>query len=641
MDYKDYNKARKEGLRAYTQAVQSNTDPYLPTLEDKVANLNQLERVELGVMTIPLEDAVGTVTQGRSYAFANNFMPILEPETEFASKWGSLYESVEEIGVTQAVQVLEYLGKYYMKEGNKRVSVMKSMDAEYIEADVTRVMPAKDGSPEIEAYYEYHEFSRKNGLYDILFTQPGQYRKLALLTGNRDRDVWTEDAVMDVRALFRKFRAAYGPVMKDRKAIPVGDAFMRLLVTFGYGELKDQTSDRILEKVRLMKDDFETRDGTANLVMEQKEAAAPNVIASLFRPQKIKAAFIYTRPTEDSAWNYWHDLGRIEAEQVLKDRVETTACILPSRTEFAEKVEDLIREGNNVIFATSPVMLNSCIKPTLEHPEVKILCNSMLAGFGHVTTYYLRFYEAKFLLGMAAGILAKNGKIGYIADFPIYGCCSAINAFALGARMVNPEARVYLEWSSVKLFNGLDPFTDPEITVICNRDITAPNHESSDYGLYVRENGVILNMAMLIPRWGGFYTNVIEHVLKGDFGVGEKGRTMNYWWGLSSNALDVLFAQRFDKNARRLVHTFKHAMRDGEFTPFEGELRDQRGNLRCEADRRLTPAEILCMDYLLDNVEGDFPEIGELVETARPLVKLQGLNGEMKPDVSSTNWIKS
>ena len=641
MDSRSYIKARKEGLRAYTQAVQENKDPYLPTLEDRVPNLNQLERVDLGVITIPLEDAVGTVSQGRSYAFANNYMPILEAETEFASKWCKLYESVEEIGVSQAVQVLEYLGKYYMKEGNKRVSVMKSMGADYIEAEVIRVMPVKDGTPEITAYYEYHVFSRKTGLYDILFTQPGYYRKLSMLTGNPDPDGWSEDAVLDVRALFRKFRTAFNTVMKDRDTIPVGDAFMRFLVTFGYGEVRNQISDRILGKVRLMKDDFEIRDGAVNLVMEQKEAAAPNVLASLFRPQKIRAAFIYTRPTEDSAWNYWHDLGRIEAEQRLKDKLETTACVLPSRTAFAENVEELIRDGYNVIFATSPVMLNSCIKPSLEHPEVKILCNSMLAGFSHVTTYYLRFYEAKFLLGMAAGILADNGKIGYIADFPIYGCCSAINAFALGARMVNPEAKIYLEWSSVKLFNGLDPFADPEIRVICNRDITAPNHESSDYGLYIRENGTILNMAMMLPKWGGFYTNVIEHVLKGDFAPGEKGSALNYWWGLSSNVLDVLFAQRFDKYSRRLVHTFKTAMRDGDFTPFEGELRDQKGVIRCGADRRLTPAEILCMDYLLDNVVGDFPEIDELVETAQPLVKLQGLKGEMKPDVSSTNWIKS
>lgn len=640
MDYRNYLKARKEGLRAYTQAVQSNKDPYLPTLEDRVENLNQLERVELGVISIALDDAVGTVTQGRSYAFANNFMPILEAETEFANKWAVLYESVEEIGVSQSVQALEYMGQYYLKEGNKRVSVMKSMGAEYIEADVTRVMPAKSDDPEIVAYLEYCDFSKRNGLYGIVFTQPGLYRKLDMLTGNPNGGKWSEDDVIDVRALFRKFRSAYREVMKDRKAMPIGDAFMRFLVAFGYREVRDEISDRVTEKVRLMKDEFTLREDQLHLVMEQKEAATPGVIASLFLPQKIRAAFLYTRPTADSAWNYWHDLGRIEAEQRLKGRLETTTRILPSRSAFNDTVDELIREGNQVIFATSPVMLNSCIKPSVEHPEVRILCNSMVAGYSHVRTYYLRFYEAKFLLGMAAGILAKNGKIGYIADFPVYGCCSAINAFALGARMVNPDARVYLEWSSVKLFNGLDPFTDPEIRVICNRDITAPNADSSDYGLYVRENGEIRNMAMMIPKWGVFYSDVIEHVLKGNFNGASDGTSLNYWWGLSSGALDVAFSQRFDKYTRRLVQTFKTAFQAGEFAPFEGELTDNRGVVRCERDRRLSPAEVLCMDYLLDNVEGSFPEIDELVESARPLVKLQGFNGEMKPDVSTTNWNK-
>ena len=48
-------------------------------------------------------------------------------------------------------------------------------------------------------------------------------------------------------------------------------------------------------------------------------------------------------------------------------------------------------------------------------------------------------YEAKFLCGMIAGTLADNNRIGYIADYPIYGMTANINAFALGARMVNPR----------------------------------------------------------------------------------------------------------------------------------------------------------------------------------------------------------
>lgn len=639
MDEKVYQKARKEGLRAYSQAVQNNKEPYLHTLEEKVENLNQLDRVSLGVMTIHVEDIEGTGSQGRSYAFADNFMPILETGTEFATKWGILYESVEDEGVHEAIKVLEYLGKYYTVEGNKRVSVSKCLDIDYIEADVTRVMPVMTEEPAIKAYYEYAAFSKKNGLYDIVFTVPGEYQILGELTGNKNRDKWDEDSVRNLRNLFRLFRGTYSTMMKDRKAMQPGDAFMRFLRAFGFDQLNGETSDKIREKALLMKSEFLVKD-EVNLMMDSKTASAPGLLASLFRPGKIKAAFLYTSATGESGWNYWHDMGRLEAEARLKDRLETTTRIVPSRTETAQAIDELIKEGYTLIFATSPVMLNSCIKPSLEHPEVKIFCNSMLTSYSHVRTYYLRFYEAKFLLGLAAGILAQNGKIGYITDFPVVGAPAAINAFAIGARMVNPEAKVYLEWSATKMFNGVDPFVDPEIHVICNRDITAPNRDSNEYGLYIRNKGEIRNMAMLLPKWGSFYTNIIERALNGDQDNTDNRGAMNYWWGLSSDALDTLFSKRFDLHSRRLINHFKSAMAQFDFTPFEGELRDQNGVLRCSGDRRLDPGEILCMDYLLDNVVGSFPELEELQEEVHPLVKLQGLQGELKLSQASMNWKK-
>ena len=151
MDISDYVKARKEGLKAYTTAVQKGEDPLMAVLEKKVPALNQLTRLPLGVHTIPLNDVVGTETQSRAFAFANNFMPILDASTEFASKWALLCESVKQDGVRQPVKALEYLGKYYLIEGNKRVSVSKYLHVDYLEADLTRVIPLRTEEPEIVA----------------------------------------------------------------------------------------------------------------------------------------------------------------------------------------------------------------------------------------------------------------------------------------------------------------------------------------------------------------------------------------------------------------------------------------------------------------------------------------------------------
>ena len=110
----NYSRARREGLRVYQAAIQANADPYLPVLEDKVPNLSQLSRLSLGVLTIPLNRVIGSVSQGRSYAFSEGFLPILEGGSEFADKWERLCESVEQSGVNQPITVLEYLGNYYV-----------------------------------------------------------------------------------------------------------------------------------------------------------------------------------------------------------------------------------------------------------------------------------------------------------------------------------------------------------------------------------------------------------------------------------------------------------------------------------------------------------------------------------------------
>ena len=636
-----YGKARRDGLRLYSAAIQSNIDPYLPVLEKKVPNLSQLSRLSLGILAIPLDRVIGSVSQGRSYAFTENFLPILDGGSEFAAKWNRLYESVEAEGVNQPVTALEYMGYYYIIEGNKRVSVMKAMEAEDIEADVTRVIPERTDDPENIAYFEYCDFTKETRLYSILFTRPGSVQKLVSLPGMRAGDTWTEDEIMSLRKLYHYFHEAYTAIMKDRPAIQAGDAFLAYLTAFGYETVRDDDMTKTKERVRLMSREFESRDGKVRLVMDSDTPSVPvlPILNTLFRPSKVRAAFLFNRSIEDSAWNYWHNLGRLEAEEKLGDKVETTCRIVPSRADFSDEINSLIREGYTAIFATSPVMLNSSIQPALEHPDVHFLCCSLLSNYKNIRTYYIRFYEAKFLLGLAAGILSDNGKIGYIADFPIHGTPSAANAFALGARMVNPNAKIYLNWFSASWFDAKNPFEDPEIRVICNRDITAPNHTARDYGLYLRNGDEIVNMATLVPRWGLFYRTIIDMIQNGTFNPSENKQTVtNYWWGLGSRIIDVAFSARFDPYAARIINHFREELREGSFSPFEGEIRDQSGALRCEADRRLTPAEILCMDYLVDNIVGSFPAESELIETARPLVRLQGIRGELTPELSSFSW---
>ena len=112
----DYLQARKEALRI-THALQARgEDPNLPVLSELVPGLNRLSQVPLGILQIPMDHIAGTVTKGRTTAFAHNFMPLLESDSEFAVKWSVLYDNVMEYGMRDPVVAYEYYNRFYIVE---------------------------------------------------------------------------------------------------------------------------------------------------------------------------------------------------------------------------------------------------------------------------------------------------------------------------------------------------------------------------------------------------------------------------------------------------------------------------------------------------------------------------------------------
>ena len=100
--------------------------PYLAVLDDILTDVDIVAQEPLGLVDIPAESIVGTKTAGRHTAFASNFMPLLDDDTEFAVKWSNLCDAQSGRGVsTPHIIAFEYLNKFYVQEGNKRVSVLK------------------------------------------------------------------------------------------------------------------------------------------------------------------------------------------------------------------------------------------------------------------------------------------------------------------------------------------------------------------------------------------------------------------------------------------------------------------------------------------------------------------------------------
>ena len=98
-----YAKALKSGQKYLKTAQAQGLDPYPAVLDEIESRYEIVGRVELGLLNIPAELIVGTRSAGRTAALAGNFMPLLEPDTEFGTKWIRLCEAHAEEGIRCAM----------------------------------------------------------------------------------------------------------------------------------------------------------------------------------------------------------------------------------------------------------------------------------------------------------------------------------------------------------------------------------------------------------------------------------------------------------------------------------------------------------------------------------------------------------
>ena len=323
----------------------------------------------------------------------------------------------------------------------------------------------------------------------------------------------------------------------------------------------------------------------------------------------------------------------------LKDafhgRVRTKAYDNISDTEDAvAAIEQAIADGNEMIFTTSPEFLSASLRVAVNHPEIKILNCSLNASHKYIRTYYGRMYEAKFLIGVLAGVMTDTNKIGYIADYPIFGMTANINAFALGVKMVNPKAKIYLEWSTLKENEHIDltaKLYSLGATYISHQDMIIPRKISRQFGLFRVNGETPVNLAFPAWNWGKYYERIIRNVQNGIWNTEEKSdanKALHYWWGMSADVIDVIWSSAVPDETRHLLDTLRNAIRNYDFNPFDGILHAQQGLISKDANHTLTPREIISIDWLLDNIIGRIPTANELREDAQNVVRQEGIRKE-------------
>ncbi|MBU6328444.1 MAG: BMP family ABC transporter substrate-binding protein [Acidobacteria bacterium] len=338
-----------------------------------------------------------------------------------------------------------------------------------------------------------------------------------------------------------------------------------------------------------------------------------------------KAAWIYVGPVNDGGWTQAHDNGRKEAATALGDNlISTYKENVPEGPETAQVIDDLVKDGNTVIFGTSYGFKDAMQAAAKKYPDVKFVQATgddiTVNGVSSVPSNYDEYWGAGedtlYLTGIAAGKATKNNVIGVEAPFPIPEIIRQINGFALGAQSVNPDATVKVVWTKA----WFDPAVErqaAESLVAAGADVIFSHQDSPTAGEVAKANnlpwlGYDSDQSAAYPSvwltaatydWGPYYTAKINSIRDG------KWSQQNYYGTIGDQFTSIApfgsLVSAETQSAIRAEQAKAAATKSfGWYWGLEDRM-DQDGKVVITKGQTLSQKDLYTMSYFVMGIDGN------------------------------------
>ena len=356
-----------------------------------------------------------------------------------------------------------------------------------------------------------------------------------------------------------------------------------------------------------------------NLVAALAAACCISAVFSQTKPPledpktPLKVGFLYVAPLTDAGWVHQHEEGRKAVEADLGSQVRTTYVENVAEGPDAERViRDLVATGHKLIFTPSFGYMEPTMTVAQAFPDVRFESITGYKTASNVAVANARYYEGRYLAGIAAGRMSKSNVAGYVAGFAIPEVLQGINAFTLGMRSVNPQAEVKVVWLNA----WFDPSRerDAAMTLFNQKvDVIAFHTGSSAVMVAAQERGKLAvayhsDMRKVAPdaqivavthQWGAYYTQRTRAVLDGSWKSG------NVWGGIREGMIKIEgFGSKVPASVQREVLARQKDIASGKLHPFfaRQSVRDNEGRVVIEKGQTLSDAQILSMNWLVQGV---------------------------------------
>ena len=343
----------------------------------------------------------------------------------------------------------------------------------------------------------------------------------------------------------------------------------------------------------------------------KKEEAPAKAEATAEAKKDLEVGFVYVSPIGDAGYSYSHDLGR----KVIADMPGVKTSFVESVQEGADServILNMARKGYDIIFATSFGYMDPMLKVAKDFPDTIFEHCSGYKTAKNMGNYFGRIYQARYLTGLVAGKMAKSNKIGYVAAFPIPEVIRGINAFTLGVREINPEAKVHVVWTKTWYDPALEKdaaksLLDQGCDVIAqHQDSPGPQEAAQERGAY--SIGYNSDMSTFAPKsvltsavwnWGVIYKYVVDEVRAGTW------KSESLWWGLDKGVVDIApYGPMVPEDIKQTVETKKSLLTAKEAVVFAGPVKDQEGKVRIAEGATAEDGMLLGMDWFVEGVVG-------------------------------------
>ncbi len=365
--------------------------------------------------------------------------------------------------------------------------------------------------------------------------------------------------------------------------------------------------------------------------------------AGLAADKQLKAGFVYVGPVGDYGWSHAHDMGRKYAEKQLP-WLESVYIESVAEADSARIIDRFIQEEKcDVVFTTSFGYMDDTIKAGKKYPDKHFMHCSGFKQSKNVGTYFADLYQTYYLNGIMAGALTKSDKIAYVGAFPIPEVIRHINAFALGIKTVNPNAKVHVRWiyawygpdkareaAESLIAEGCDTlaFTEDTPAVIeVGQEHTEKGKQIYTFAHYspMQVYGKDSVVSGQLVDWGVMYEQILKDLYEGTW------TNKDYWWLAAEKAVllggsfedpinpkfvDALKAVSVKTNdlgtlsAYDLIFKRYEQMKQGTdvFDPFVGPIADNTGTIQIKAGQQASKGDLLSIMYYVDNVVGSIPK---------------------------------